>query len=1017
MKQNFYTKIFYLLLLFWVVGERAMGQIFTEEFNYGASNGALTTVGSANWTEQTAGSPNVQYDASGSLSFGSYPTNAGKATFSNTGQDIYRQFTDVTSGTLYAGFIMKITAVNTTGDYFAHFSNNGTFFHARLFARTKTGGYELGLAKGGSGGTTAVYNASSTTLTLGTNYFVVLKYDFGTNATDVADDVASVFVFSSSVPLTEPGTPEVTATAGTGTLTELRRFAIRQGTAANAPSGEVDYIRVGTTWADVTSAAATPTLTVSPASLSGFTTTVGSASSSQTYTLSGSSLTPASGNITVTAPANFEVSTDNSTFSASLNVAYNSGTLSATTIYVRIAASAPAGPVSGNVANAGGGATTQNVAVSGTVNPLTPALTVTPASLSGFSTSSGTPSGSQTYTLSGSSLTPASGNITVTAPANFEVSTDNSTFSASLNVAYNSGTLSATTIYVRIAASAPVGPVSGNVANAGGGATTQNVAVSGTVSAPFTPVYEPFAGTGNLNGQNGWNVHNGTPNQVQRIAGNLNYSGLETATGNKIQMLSTQSEDLNKGFTSLTSGVVYSSFVMRVSDVSKFQTNTNIGTYFLHFAEEAGTTFTTFNFVARVHIRQGSAANTYQLGVLSKGGGTPTAANIYGSSPQDLAINTNYFVVIKYDFATQNSSIFINPVPGSPEPTPTFISTFGTSTPTDIESICIRNSNTSGVGTGDIEIDELRVGITWAQVTPPNTSPVINVNPASLNPFSTNTNTASAVQDYIVSASNLTSNLVITAPAGFEIKRSTDATYASSVTLVPTSGNVPNTTINVRLAASNTNAKILIANITNTSGTLTENVAVRGVVNATLANFPDTPKDQLATPQTYTFSAVGLSENLVVTNNDNQNYSLSKDGTNFVSTLTFTPAEVNNNNVTISVRFEPKSDVNGLKPVNLQHSANALTAIVSTEGKQLAPLSIADELAAQTIVFPNPASKFIQVQTSGAYQITLQDVTGRKVGEFISNETINVEKLPNGLYFLQFSNENVRFVKRLIIQK
>jgi hypothetical protein len=666
MKQNFYTKIFFLLLLFWVVGERAMGQIFTEEFNYGASNGALTTVGSANWTEQTAGSPNVQYDASGSLSFGSYPTNAGKATFSNTGQDIYRQFTDVTSGTLYAGFIMKITAVNTTGDYFAHFSNNGTFFHARLFARTKTGGYELGLAKGGSGGTTAVYNASSTTLTLGTNYFVVLKYDFGTNATDVADDVASVFVFSSSVPLTEPGTPEVTATAGTGTLTELRRFAIRQGTAANAPSGEVDYIRVGTTWADVTSAAATPTLTVSPASLSGFTTTVGSASSSQTYTLSGSSLTPASGNITVTAPANFEVSTDNSTFSASLNVAYNSGTLSATTIYVRIAASAPAGPVSGNVANAGGGATTQNVAVSGTVNPLTPALTVTPA---------------------------------------------------------------------------------------------------------------------------------------------------------------------------------------------------------------------------------------------------------------------------------------------------------------------------------------------------------------SLNPFSTNTNTSSAVQDYIVSASNLTSNLVITAPAGFEIKRSTDATYASSVTLVPTSGNVPNTTINVRLAASNTNAKILIANITNTSGTLTENVAVRGVVNATLANFPDTPKDQLATPQTYTFSAVGLSENLVVTNNDNQNYSLSKDGTNFVSTLTFTPAEVNNNNVTISVRFEPKSDVNGLKPVNLQHSANALTAIVSTEGKQLAPLSIADELAAQTIVFPNPASKFIQVQTSGAYQITLQDVTGRKVGEFISNETINVEKLPNGLYFLQFSNENVRFVKRLIIQK
>jgi hypothetical protein len=777
MKQNFYTKIFFLLLLFWGVGERVMGQVTLphyEAFNYTAGTPLQTQVG---WTAINTGD-NIDV-LSGNLSYTGMPAPIGnKIGFAGIGIDAYKSFTNQTSGSVYYSLLLNVKSMagvtDPNGGYIVGFIDNasttnygGTLWTKRVDDNT----YNIGIEVRTATGTATTF--TTTNYTTNTTYLIVVKYTFvtGTN-----NDEVRLWVNPAISP-TEP-TPTLLDTHTGTDLVDIAKFLVRQDSNTETPDLEIDELRIGTSWSDVIPT--TPSLSVSPASLSGFTTTVGSASSSQTYTLSGSSLTPASGNITVTAPANFEVSTDNSTFSASLNVAYNSGTLSATTIYVRIAASAPAGPVSGNVANAGGGATTQNVAVSGTVNPLTPALTVTPASLSGFSTSSGTPSGSQTYTLSGSSLTPASGNITVTAPANFEVSTDNSTFSASLNVAYNSGTLSATTIYVRIAASAPAGPVSGNVANAGGGATTQNVAVSGTVN-PLTPA--------------------------------------------------------------------------------------------------------------------------------------------------------------------------------------------------------------------------------------------LTVTPASLNPFSTNTNTSSAVQDYIVSASNLTSNLVITAPAGFEIKRSTDATYASSVTLVPTSGNVPNTTINVRLAASNTNAKILIANITNTSGTLTENVAVRGVVNATLANFPDTPKDQLATPQTYTFSAVGLSENLVVTNNDNQNYSLSKDGTNFVSTLTFTPAEVNNNNVTISVRFEPKSDVNGLKPVNLQHSANALTAIVSTEGKQLAPLSIADELAAQTIVFPNPASKFIQVQTSGAYQITLQDVTGRKVGEFISNETINVEKLPNGLYFLQFSNENVRFVKRLIIQK
>lgn len=116
-----------------------------------------------------------------------------------------------------------------------------------------------------------------------------------------------------------------------------------------------------------------------------------------------------------------------------------------------------------------------------------PTINVSPTSLTGFSTVSGNASTSQSYALSGANLTPSSGNITVTAPTDFEVSTDNSSFSNSLNVAYSGGALSSTTIYVRIKSSAGAGTPSGNVSNAGGGASVANVAVDGTVTGPIVP--------------------------------------------------------------------------------------------------------------------------------------------------------------------------------------------------------------------------------------------------------------------------------------------------------------------------------------------------------------------------------------------------------------------------------------------------------------------------------------------------------------------------------------------------
>ncbi len=232
-----------------------------------------------------------------------------------------------------------------------------------------------------------------------------------------------------------------------------------------------------------------PTITVSPTALTGFTYNQGSGpSASQSYTLSASNLTPAAGDLTVTGSANYEVSTDNSTFSGSVDVDYTGSALASTPIYVRLKAGLSAGTYnSETIANSGGGAATKNVTCSGSV--ALPTITVSPTSRTGFTYLQGSgPSSSQSYTLSATNLSPAAGDLTVTGSANYEVSTDNSTFSGSVNVAYTGSALASTTIYVRLKAGLSAGTYnSETVANAGGGAATKNVTCSGSVTAP--PLY------------------------------------------------------------------------------------------------------------------------------------------------------------------------------------------------------------------------------------------------------------------------------------------------------------------------------------------------------------------------------------------------------------------------------------------------------------------------------------------------------------------------------------------------
>ncbi len=114
-------------------------------------------------------------------------------------------------------------------------------------------------------------------------------------------------------------------------------------------------------------------------------------------------------------------------------------------------------------------------------SPAGPTISVM-GSLNPFTAYTGTPSVSQSYTLSGSNLTAG---IVVTPPAGFAISTDDITFHTTAQ------TLASTfngPVYVRLTG-ATAGNYSGDITHTSTGATQVDLAVSGTVSDPVPTIH------------------------------------------------------------------------------------------------------------------------------------------------------------------------------------------------------------------------------------------------------------------------------------------------------------------------------------------------------------------------------------------------------------------------------------------------------------------------------------------------------------------------------------------------
>ena len=102
----------------------------------------------------------------------------------------------------------------------------------------------------------------------------------------------------------------------------------------------------------------------------------------------------------------------------------------------------------------------------------------------------------------------------------------------------------------------------------------------------------------------------------------------------------------------------------------------------------------------------------------------------------------------------------------------------------------------------------------------------------TLSGFSECYGNASVEQNFIVSGSNLSTSLTVTAPTGFEITTTSGTGYASTITLAPSAGIVNSTTIYVRLKSMASGGASTNITITSTGAT-TQNIATgTATVNA-----------------------------------------------------------------------------------------------------------------------------------------------------------------------------------------
>ncbi len=210
-----------------------------------------------------------------------------------------------------------------------------------------------------------------------------------------------------------------------------------------------------------------------------------------------------------------------------------------------------------------------------------------------------------------------------------------------------------------------------------------------------------------------WLLHSGTAGQVDVIdtdsdlGKSLSYSGYSPSVGRRVFITETETEDVSKNLSSIiNTGGLYASCLLKVTAIPSGAT----GSYFFHFYQNSST------FGGSVYIRPSGSG--FNLGINAR---TTVANTVWNSSV--LNYNQTYLIVLKYEFVSGTgndiASLFINPSLGGLEPIANNLHTnTGGTDLASVERIALRQSLSSSIGMGAMEIDGIRIGTSWASIIP-----------------------------------------------------------------------------------------------------------------------------------------------------------------------------------------------------------------------------------------------------------------------------------------------------------
>ncbi len=471
-----------LFLALILIYQLSCGQLFTQDFESSAN--LSTYVNSTSPTNEqfnaigTSGAGTVVSINANKLRFARSGTNAGSYSrtldFFPTPTSLIYQFDITVSGNSSAETTAAIWQVGS-GYGLANNSEDLSKTHSRI-----------GLNIGAISGQFSLRNISSTTNSAtfsGKQTVTWYINNSGSSLTYTAPDATTQTVLNDTFDvwvdnlLVFKDVPVSTATVDLKNL----KFVFTAGTA----NIDLDNIRINPFPSN------SPRLaTGGIGTLSGFAYNEGSGPSlSQFFNLSGSNLSPTSGNITVTPPASYEISSDGIAFTSSaFSIPYSSGSISespATKIHVRLKAGLLVNTYNNeSVIVSGGGAPSVSVICSGFVTKPTIVLGTLTSTVINYPLGSG-PSSSANATVAGSNLT---GNISIV-PSDinqWEVSKDNLTWTSSTTYIPTGGMVSSSgnKIYLRLKTGLPVGNYAGTLTASSPTAFDKTISFTGEVLKP-----------------------------------------------------------------------------------------------------------------------------------------------------------------------------------------------------------------------------------------------------------------------------------------------------------------------------------------------------------------------------------------------------------------------------------------------------------------------------------------------------------------------------------------------------